>query len=381
MKWKQAAGLLLATVMLLATLSACGREDADPVHAVLGYSGDTTFFTVNGEAITAEDYLLWLVQEIEYINNYYVSMGYPGVDWNEDLDGITAKAYLKEQAKETAKLVAIMRQTAEAAGFRYENTDAVSYDEDRARVIEEQGGQESYERYLLEMCMTDRSMERINRSNILYRKMLDGLFSPGGEYAPSDASIAEELAARNVLRAKHILLLTAEANLDAQPYSDVKIAEQRALASQLLSLIQTSDNPVDTFEVLMREYSEDTGLAANPDGYVFTTAPDGTLFTSRMVEEFEQGTQALHIGQISGIVESKYGLHIILRLDPLEDEAFMQRFLASWSSQRLDQMIQEAMNSATVETTSAFETLDAQGFYEKLLNYRVHLSGGGTTSE
>lgn len=58
----------------------------------------------------------------------------------------------------------------------------------------------------------------------------------------------------------------------------------------------------------MNANSEDTGLAANPDGYAFTTG--------EMVQEFEDATRALEPGQISGLVESSYGYHIILRLEP-----------------------------------------------------------------
>lgn len=379
---KQAASLLLAAAMLLGVLSGCGGGSAaaDPVREVLGYSRDTTFFTVNGERIKAEDYLLWLVQEIEYLNGYYMAQGGGGVNWDEDLDGITAKEFLKQQALETAKFVCIIRQTGEAEGFRYEAEDETAYAEERAQVIQDQGGQEIYDRSLLEMCMTDTSMEKVDRANTLSRKMLEGLFAEGGAYAPSEASIQEELEARSILRAQHILLLTTEPDLDAKPYSDAKIAEQRALAGQLLALIRESSDPAQTFESLMHEYSEDTGLIANPDGYVFTPEPDGVLFTSRMVESFEQGTRALQIGEISDVVESEYGLHIIRRLDPAEDATFHANFLTAWNRQRLDQIFQDAMNSAEVETTSAFDELDAQSFYEGLLEYRARLNGLDATT-
>ncbi len=371
-KRTKALGLCLALVLLL-LLAACGRTAADPVEAVLGYEKSTVFFRVNGEAVTAEDYLIWLVQELEYMHAHYLGEGAEGIRWEERIDGITAGEYLKGQAKETAKLVAVIRQTAESKGFRYDAGDGAAYEQERAAMIEAQGGAETYARYLLEMCVTDAGMERVNRSNVLYRKMLEGLFAPGGAYAPSEASIREELDARNILRAKHILFLTAEANLDAKPYSAQKIAEQRSLAEQLSAVIRDSSDPQETFEQLMHQYSEDSALAAHPEGYFFTTMPDGALFQSRMVEEFEAGTMALAIGQISGVVESSYGLHIILRLDPLEDEAFLQEFLSSWNSSRLDKMLQDGMNSAQVEETEAFRSLDARRFYEALLAYRLEL--------
>ncbi len=68
------------------------------------------------------------------------------------------------------------------------------------------------------------------------------------------------------------------------------------------------------FDSLIKEFGQDTGMAENPNGYVFTKG--------EMVQEFETATFMLNEGEISGIVESGYGFHIIkkLPLPPLSDE-------------------------------------------------------------
>ena len=57
----------------------------------------------------------------------------------------------------------------------------------------------------------------------------------------------------------------------------------------------------------MKAIREVTGLESSPDGYVFSAG--------KMVEAFESATRSLEPGQLSGIVESEFGYHIILRLD------------------------------------------------------------------
>jgi len=83
-------------------------------------------------------------------------------------------------------------------------------------------------------------------------------------------------------------------------------AEQRA--ADILARAQAGED----FYTLMHEYSEDFGgLAQDPNGYTF--------ISGQMVPEFEEGTLALEIGEISGLVQSQFGFHIIQRIEPDPD--------------------------------------------------------------
>lgn len=117
--------------------------------------------------------------------------------------------------------------------------------------------------------------------------------------------IQDYIEANSIYRAKHILLLTKDMTTN-QPLDEAVIAEKKATADDLLAQLRASSAPLELFDQLMNEYSEDTGLATNPDGY--TTQPGA------MVSEFEDTALALEVGEISDVVESVYGYHIILRL-------------------------------------------------------------------
>ena len=81
------------------------------------------------------------------------------------------------------------------------------------------------------------------------------------------------------------------------------LVSDKAVAKQLVNELKKGAD----FDALMATYSEDPGSQSQPDGYVFTTG--------EMVPEFENATKALKVGEISGIVESTYGYHIIKRID------------------------------------------------------------------
>ena len=145
-----------------------------------------------------------------------------------------------------------------------------------------------------------------------------------------------------------------------------EIDQKRATAEDLLAQLQAITDPAELetkFDELMNQYSEDTGLEANPDGYVFTSG--------QMVEPFEEGTRALDYGQISGIVESDYGFHIILRLDPAEVELIR----SDWALNQLSQQSTQWVEEAEIVTTETYDTLNVGDFYEKLTTYRDALNG------
>ncbi len=138
-----------------------------------------------------------------------------------------------------------------------------------------------------EFCMDDKYAEKyyytIMEENIL-----------------TDAE-AKKLLDENYVTAKHVLILTTDEATGA-PLSAEEKAAKKKLADDILYKIKRGAD----FDKMVKEYGEDPGMVANPDGYFFTKG--------EMVAEFEEATFALKPGQVSGIVETSYGYHIIKRL-------------------------------------------------------------------
>ena len=90
------------------------------------------------------------------------------------------------------------------------------------------------------------------------------------------------------MRASHILLLDSE-----------HTPEKRAEMEQILERINNGED----FAELATQYSEDSSAESGGDL--------GTFGTGEMVPEFEEACLALEPGEVSEIVETQYGFHII----------------------------------------------------------------------
>jgi len=132
-------------------------------------------------------------------------------------------------------------------------------------------------------------------------------------YGDDATGLSDDIAAafaelNEFLMAMHILISkTGE-------YDD-PLSEAEAILAQLKEQ-EGNDDFVKYFQDLMHKISEDPGSLTSPNGYLFVY--------SDMVEPFSDATVNLEIGQMSGIVETTYGYHIILRI-PVDYDAYPQR--------------------------------------------------------
>ncbi len=79
------------------------------------------------------------------------------------------------------------------------------------------------------------------------------------------------------------------------------LVEDVELAKVIIEKIKNGED----FDALIKEYGKDPGAENYPEGYIFAKG--------EMVEEFEKAAFSLEEGEVSSVVESPYGYHIIKR--------------------------------------------------------------------
>ena len=320
-----------------------------------GISGSDTLVTVNGTAIPADLVLYWLYMNCDRFNSSYGIYGLSLADFADLLlnDTVTMSGYYT-----------LLRQKAAELGCL--PTDA-QVQEARERMMGD--GEEDYNLLKAAYGMSDESMEYIFTLSTYYQNLLDAMVPEA----------TDEMLNNYVYHVKHILLLTVdmegqptqqEDGSYAYPALDAEtVAAKRAQAEDLLAQLRASSDPEALFDQLMNEHSEDSGLAANPDGY---TATPG-----EMVPAFEQTAFSLGMGEISDIVESSYGYHIILRL-PVDDPS---SYAEACREQTLDEQPTPLMDDVDIVRAEALENLDVTAFCDRYVAYQRALMAANQPQE
>ncbi len=173
--------------------------------------------------------------------------------------------------------------------------------------------------------------------SVLYDR-LKSYYRESGLILTNDKDIRAMLDTDDYIRAKHILVMN---DIGDDP------VENRQLAEELLGRLQNGED----FDALMNMYSEDTGLATNPDGYYF--------FYEEMDASFAAASFSLGVGEMSGIVESSYGYHIILRCE--KEEAYLDENLAAirntYQALRFYQLLDSVYADWSIEECDNFAEL------------------------
>lgn len=379
-QWKSrlVAVVVMAAVAALALLACTflgGHRAASPADEVLSYvgdclpdnatdvaletvglPGDTVLLTANGVDITAEEYLYWLgaITSYQEMLSFYTGStmdltqeAQPGVTWDQQL---------KLAARDNAVLLALVPDLAHEFGVELTPEDYQSVADRHTANIDDAGGADKYAYQLQGMGVSDATALRLDATTALYNKVQDVWLDQLAQ-GLTDQDVADYAEEADILRAKHILLSTVD-QTTGEPLDDETVAQKRAQAEELLAQLRADPSQ---FDALMNANSEDSGLAANPDGYTFTAG--------EMVEPFEAATRALEYGQISDVVESDYGYHIILRLDP-DSEDLRQEV----AYQKFTDAVQERVDQTPVEESDAYASFTTADYYQNLLNFQSTLT-------
>ena len=335
MKTRRLGLLLLTASLCLALFAGCGKTA--PVVMV-----------VNGEEVYADEFAYYMRV---FRDSFSSSFG--EAIWETD-SAETLGDYAKQQAREQAIIRVALMQAADEMGLGITAEDRETLKQNKRNIILNAGGTAAYEKALKDAGMTDRLNDLASEFSFQYEKVYQHFYGEGGVDALSESELRAYFE-ENYISAAHILQKTVD---DAYaPLSEDVIAEKRAKTEELLAQIEDGADLL----ALSLQYSEDTGgVASAPKGYTFTKGD--------MVDVFYQAALALEPGEVSGVVESEYGYHIILR-QPLDysyleenAEAVMEKCYDTEFSAYLGGLIADA----ETDTSAAYDDITISNFTQYL---------------
>lgn len=390
------AGLVLA-----ASLAGCssGAATATPTPIPLpegvpedmileaaGIAKDTPLITVDGAGVPAEELLYW----VTYSADQYAQWGM--TDLSMDMgSGQTLGSYYLDSAVENATLYQVVRNHAEELKMGWNEANEADYEAQLSQLKSSLAAQmgvgtasdgesaspdpeiaaktdAEYVRFLAYMGLSENSFFHINEVSYLFQNLREGLYGTKGTEAPD----GEKIDAAGVLHAKHILIKAIPVTDESGNVTDDGMASALEKANALYDEITVAEDPMTRFEELMNENSEDVDSSGNVNG-----GADGYTFgPGEMVTEFEEGTAALAVGEISQPIQSDYGYHIILRLDA-DNEAGQSKY----ADIKMNELVDQWMEEAKVERTEALDGLDVQAFYDTLAELRQTMTAAAEAED
>lgn len=245
--------------------------------------------------------------------------------WNTSLGDITFSQYISDIAADQVVMLAAAAGEAKKQGLKLEDEDVASVEENLA-TLRSSYAQEAEYLGALEMLGTSEDALRAYMTDYMYMNKLYEKFE--NQYGMKDTEIKKYLD-DNYVQAQHILISTD--GLD-----DEQKAEKLNLAKTVLSKAKAGAD----FDALVKEYGEDPGMEANPEGYLFTKG--------EMVPEFETAAFALKVGKISNLVETSYGYHIIKRVKSVYTDEIIKETRTALVADKVYSVFGEYVDSATV---------------------------------
>lgn len=305
----KALRIVLATV-LMATL----------VIGVTGCSDKDVAARVNGEVIKKSD----LDAQVEALKEQYPDMF-------EGADGEGRMLEFQQRLLDNMINNVLIRQAAEELGIEVSDGDVTAEIESLKQGFQ---SDEQFNEALAQAGMDVEALEKQVREQLVTEKLLASLSEDVDisddevetYYTSNEAQFTEQAA----VHASHILF---------DP-------DDKATAEEVLAEVKDGGD----FSALAKEYSKDPGSAANGGDLGWPSTP--------FVPEFQEAADALEVGEISDLVETTFGWHIIkviekreTRVKPLEEvkEQIVEILKQQYNADTYQQFLNEQREKAEIE--------------------------------
>ncbi|MBP5743366.1 MAG: peptidylprolyl isomerase [Oscillospiraceae bacterium] len=300
------------------------RVDFEALYAL--HDSDEKVLSIGDREESWGDYFYLLYTQSEQIENYFDSMAaYYGMrfSWDDPVEEDGKTTYAEAVVESAGNL---LKQLTALETFAAENKVEISEEmraiiekqkqEDISSVLGEEGTQEAFFEYLEGIYLSPEMYDRAVTQNVLYQECFNTLYGQNAEKVSKETAL-NFLNENGYVSAAHILFLYNDPETGEVRDEETLAANKTKLESLVKELRGYTDQRARAKAFLQKaaDLSEDSGKAYYPEGYTYTP---GT-----MVPQFEDAVSALAEYEISGVVETDYGYHVIMRL-PLSADAVVE---------------------------------------------------------
>lgn len=285
----RAASAAAAIAMLTVLLVGCGRDKAAPAAGTAqSDTGETDLGGVSIKTGLIKYYIYTAAVKETYSSGF--SGDYALFDWGQkDSDGVRLDDKIKKTAYEEMAAKQLLAELAAKNGVALTDEE-IKQGQSGIDEFEKSNGRDALLSNIAAIGLSseDDYLE-LYKTEMLNQKIESDYAANPDKYVEDGVNL-EDYSSADRVSVKHVLIKN----------KDSKFSDPKATAEEVLKKAKAGED----FNALMKEYNEDPGETES--GYTFGKG--------EMVKEFETAAFALKCGEISDIVETQYGYHIIKRI-------------------------------------------------------------------
>lgn len=291
MKFKKVLSILISTITVVGVVGCSPKKDINAVVA-----------TVDGSEISLQQY----ESSLKAYKQMFEMYSGPDI-WEQEVEkGVKYKDQFKESILDQLIRDEVVYQAAKKENLLPSEKDLneefatfkedIDKDENYKKELEKNGISEAFLKEQLERDMAIQNYrDAFNTNTEISDEELKNYY---------DENI--DLFKKDEVKASHILISTQDEN--GKDLSESKKKEAKQKAEDVLRKIKEGED----FATLAKEYSDDPGSGSNGGDL-------GFFGKGVMVTEFENAVFSMKVGEISDLVETTYGYHIIKVTDKVNE--------------------------------------------------------------
>lgn len=339
---KKSLSAVLAATLAMTMIAGCTsntpadnkpkeQTEPSPYYIVDGKETVVPFvMKIDGNIISIEEYRSYFLSTKA---QFEAMTGGSDLIWTSNPE---LQSMITETAEQQIMETYAIKRMAKDIKLELTDADKKEVDEIIAKVKTDFGTDEAYQQALLDSYLTEAIYRDSVETDKLASNIYEYYFGEKGTKVMSDEDVLKKVN-ESYVHVKHVLI--------------EKDAEGETTKKDLATEVAAKAKAGEDFDALIKEYGTDPGMEASPDGYYFTFG--------EMVKPFEDASFAMKVDEVSDIVESDFGYHIIKKY-PIQEEYVKTnkaQFTEAAYQEIISGILDEAVKALEVEKWEKYDTL------------------------
>lgn len=310
------------------------------------YSLEDVVITINQDKYTKSDFMIYFYS-VKY--DYFGKEADKVSDDNmkiivDEENDTTLGEYLKEKTLSEIKTASAIREYSEKNNIELDDKDLKELKKEKEKYIKSIGGIKNFNSLLKNNNTKEKSYDKMAETDKLYNKIIKKLYSEGKrkDLTLEELEKAKENYGNEYFKIEQVILTTVDTKTK-KSLSDTTINQKNTLANTIHDLSVSGTD----FDSLVSKYSE---AAVDKEPPYYEYYKKGELIT-----ELEEAIVKLGNNEISEVIQTKYAIHIIKKLE-LDDSKFNE-YLDELREQKALKDLKDTLDTLKVIYRDAYKKI------------------------